>query len=95
MAETSPSELRADYVIDQGFDADADEHRTICRVLFVAPSGPSPGCVAGQIAAGSGVITDVPAGAKYGGYPAVPVRDWHRQSISLNRLIEKKGSSDG
>ena len=48
-----------------------------------------------QIAAKSGVITDVPAGAKYGGYPAVPVRDWHRQSISLNRLIKKKGSSDG
>ncbi len=41
MAETSPSELPADYVIDQGFDAYADEHRTNWRVLFVAPCGPT------------------------------------------------------
>ena len=48
-----------------------------------------------QIAAKSGVITDIPAGAKYGGDPAVPVRDWHRQTISLSRLVKRKGSSDG
>ncbi len=43
-----------------------------------------------KIAAQSGVITDVPAGATYGGYPAVPVRDWHRQSLLLAKLIKKK-----
>ena len=41
MAETGPSELPADYVIDQGFDAHADERHTIWRVLFVAPCGPT------------------------------------------------------
>lgn len=44
-----------------------------------------------QIAAKSGVITDVPAGAKFGGYPAGPIRDWHRQTISLSRLAKGKG----
>ena len=41
MAETSPSELAADYVIDQGFDAFTDQHHAIWRVLFVAPCGPT------------------------------------------------------
>jgi UDP-3-O-[3-hydroxymyristoyl] glucosamine N-acyltransferase len=48
-----------------------------------------------QIAAKSGVISDVPAGEKYGGYPATPVRDWHRQTISLSRLANRKGKTDG
>ena len=41
-----------------------------------------------KIAAQSGVITDVPAGATFGGYPAQPVRDWHRQTIALSRLMK-------
>ncbi|MCH8182853.1 MAG: UDP-3-O-(3-hydroxymyristoyl)glucosamine N-acyltransferase [Proteobacteria bacterium] len=48
-----------------------------------------------QIAGQSGVITDVPAGAKFGGYPATPVRDWHRRTIALSRLAKRKGKSDG
>ncbi|WP_372053502.1 UDP-3-O-(3-hydroxymyristoyl)glucosamine N-acyltransferase [Tistrella mobilis] len=43
-----------------------------------------------QLAAKSGVITDVPAGAVWGGYPAVPVRDWHRQSVTLAKLIRRR-----
>jgi UDP-3-O-[3-hydroxymyristoyl] glucosamine N-acyltransferase len=38
-----------------------------------------------QIAGGSGVIRDVPAGETWGGYPAVPIRQWHRQSAALRR----------
>lgn len=48
-----------------------------------------------RIAAKSGVINDVPAGASYGGYPAVPVRDWHRQTVTLKHLSKKKGMPDG
>lgn len=49
-----------------------------------------------KIAAKSGIIGDVPAGASYGGYPAVPVQEWHRQTIALSRLVKsKRGSHDG
>ncbi len=48
-----------------------------------------------RIAAKSGIIGDVPAGGSYGGYPAVPVRDWHRQTVTLKQLSKKKGLPDG
>ncbi|MBN8543038.1 MAG: UDP-3-O-(3-hydroxymyristoyl)glucosamine N-acyltransferase [Alphaproteobacteria bacterium] len=49
-----------------------------------------------KIAAKSGIIADIPAGASYGGYPAVPVQEWHRQTIALSRLVKsKRGSHDG
>lgn len=48
-----------------------------------------------KIAAKSGVIHDVPAGSSYGGYPAIPIVDWHRQTVVLSRLIKpKRGSHD-
>jgi UDP-3-O-[3-hydroxymyristoyl] glucosamine N-acyltransferase len=34
-----------------------------------------------RIAAKSGVIHNVPEGETVGGYPAVPIRQWHRQSL--------------
>jgi UDP-3-O-[3-hydroxymyristoyl] glucosamine N-acyltransferase len=39
-----------------------------------------------RIAGKSGVMRDVGPGATVAGYPAVPVRQWHRQSASLARL---------
>ena len=42
-----------------------------------------------KIAGQSGVIKDVPPGATMGGTPAVPIKDWHRQSIALSNLINK------
>lgn len=51
-----------------------------------------------RIAAGSGVIQDVAAGVTVGGYPAVPIRQWHRQSTILARLAKGKaagGTKDG
>lgn len=46
-----------------------------------------------KMSAQSGVITDIPAGEVYGGYPAVPIKQWHRQTIAIKNLI-KKGSKN-
>jgi UDP-3-O-[3-hydroxymyristoyl] glucosamine N-acyltransferase len=43
-----------------------------------------------KIAAKSGVIHDVPPGKSYGGYPAIPVNDWHRQTIALKKLVKPR-----
>jgi UDP-3-O-[3-hydroxymyristoyl] glucosamine N-acyltransferase len=43
-----------------------------------------------KLAAKSGVMNDIPAGSSYGGSPAVPAVDWHRQTIALSRLIKPK-----
>lgn len=45
-----------------------------------------------QLAAQSGVHADIPARTVFGGSPAVPVKDWHRQTLALARLIRNKGS---
>ena len=47
-----------------------------------------------RLAAQSGVMTDVPAGATYGGAPAMPARDWHRQTLTLSRMAKQKGASE-
>ncbi len=43
-----------------------------------------------RIAAQSGIIADIPAGASYGGTPAIPIKNWHRQSVILARLVKHK-----
>ncbi|MCC7260665.1 MAG: UDP-3-O-(3-hydroxymyristoyl)glucosamine N-acyltransferase [Alphaproteobacteria bacterium] len=47
-----------------------------------------------KIAAGGGVIRDVPAGATVAGYPAVPVKQWHRQAVVLSKLVTGKDIKD-
>ena len=48
-----------------------------------------------KLAAKSGVMTDIPPGASYGGTPAMPVVDWHRQTIALTRLTKpKRGTNE-
>ena len=42
-----------------------------------------------QVAAQSGVTQDVEAKQIMGGYPAVPVRQWHKQTINLKQLANK------
>ena len=39
------------------------------------------------VAGASSVYTDVPAGERWGGSPAMPVREWMRGSVLLRRLI--------
>ena len=43
-----------------------------------------------RIAAGGGVIKDLPGGRDYGGFPARPVRDWQREIAVLNKLVKDK-----
>jgi UDP-3-O-[3-hydroxymyristoyl] glucosamine N-acyltransferase len=43
-----------------------------------------------KIAAQAGVMTDVPAGATFGGMPAIPILDWHRQTVAIGKLCGKK-----
>lgn len=47
-----------------------------------------------KLAAQAGIMTDIPAGSTFGGSPAVPARDWHRQTVALTKLIKKKEFSD-
>lgn len=46
-----------------------------------------------KIAAQSGVMNDIPPGQSYGGSPAIPVVDWHRQTVAISRLIKSKRGS--
>ena len=43
-----------------------------------------------RIAGKSGVMRDVAEGETVAGYPAVPVRVWHRQTIALTQLSSRK-----
>ena len=41
-----------------------------------------------QLAGQSGVIQDIKSPGIMGGTPAVPIKDWHRQTIMMKKLIE-------
>ena len=43
-----------------------------------------------RLAAQAGVMEDLPAGQAYGGAPAVPIKDWHRQTIAIKKLTKPK-----
>ena len=74
-------------------------HRSVWRAARASGAGVMMGGQAGasghliigdgaQIAAQSGVHREVPAGAVYGGYPAIEVRRWRRVSTAMVRLPE-------
>jgi UDP-3-O-[3-hydroxymyristoyl] glucosamine N-acyltransferase len=44
-----------------------------------------------RIAGQSGVMRDVAPGETVMGYPAMPIRDHHRQVLLLRRMVAKKG----
>lgn len=48
-----------------------------------------------MLAARTGVISNVPAGARWGGFPAGPVREWLRGASVLRRLAKEHGASQG
>lgn len=43
-----------------------------------------------QIAGKSGVMRDVEPGGRVGGYPALPIREWHRLNAGLLRLFGRR-----
>jgi UDP-3-O-[3-hydroxymyristoyl] glucosamine N-acyltransferase len=47
-----------------------------------------------QIAASSNVATDVPAGARWGGTPAKPIREWLREIAWVNQTSGKRDRGD-
>jgi len=47
-----------------------------------------------RVAAQSGIMRDIPDGAAMGGSPAVSIRDWHKQSLALHRLIQRKNKQE-
>jgi UDP-3-O-[3-hydroxymyristoyl] glucosamine N-acyltransferase len=47
-----------------------------------------------KIAAQSGVMNDVPDGATWGGAPALPIKDWHRQTIAVSRIARKGADNE-
>jgi UDP-3-O-[3-hydroxymyristoyl] glucosamine N-acyltransferase len=48
-----------------------------------------------QVAATSGVNGDIPAGARYGGTPAKPVKQWFREMLLLERLAARENTNGG
>jgi UDP-3-O-[3-hydroxymyristoyl] glucosamine N-acyltransferase len=42
------------------------------------------------ISAAAGVFRDIPAGENWGGIPAQPTKQWHREVIALKKLVKKK-----
>lgn len=45
-----------------------------------------------QIAAGSGLMRDVPPGEVWGGRPARPIKDWLRETAVLSKLAKKRNN---
>jgi UDP-3-O-[3-hydroxymyristoyl] glucosamine N-acyltransferase len=46
---------------------------------------------AARVAARGGVMRDIEPGVEVGGAPAVPIRQFHRQTVALARLARRKG----
>lgn len=47
-----------------------------------------------QIGGQSGVIRDIADGEKVCGYPSVPIKQWHRQTVILEKLVKQKTGSE-
>ena len=45
-----------------------------------------------QIASKSGAIRDIEDGASVAGFPSVPIKEWHRQGLTLRKLTRKPSS---
>ncbi|MDX1974344.1 MAG: UDP-3-O-(3-hydroxymyristoyl)glucosamine N-acyltransferase [Rickettsiales bacterium] len=48
-----------------------------------------------KVAAQSGVMHDVPAKATYGGSPAISIKDWHRQTVTVAKIAKSQAEDRG
>lgn len=67
------------------------------HTVFAAQSGVAGHLSIGhgaQFAARSGVMRDMEAGGRYGGTPAMPVKQWLRQVAMLDKMTKRKGRKD-
>jgi len=48
-----------------------------------------------MLGAQAGFMTDVPAGGRWGGYPAQPARDWLKGVAALRRIVRGGGKTEG
>jgi UDP-3-O-[3-hydroxymyristoyl] glucosamine N-acyltransferase len=67
-------------------------------VVLGARAGAIPHVTVGegaQIAAAGNVASDVPPGARFGGTPAKPSRQWIREMLTLERLAARRGEIGG
>jgi UDP-3-O-[3-hydroxymyristoyl] glucosamine N-acyltransferase len=100
---------KADNLVQIGHNTAIGNHSILCGQVGIAGScsignGVVIGGGAGvkdhvtiadgvRIAAKSGVTRDLREKGDYGGYPAVPVREWHGQVRSLIKLTRSSGSA--
>jgi UDP-3-O-[3-hydroxymyristoyl] glucosamine N-acyltransferase len=43
----------------------------------------------------AGVMTDIPAGGRYNGYPAIPAREWLRNVAWVRRMTRTADKAEG
>ena len=46
------------------------------------------------LADAAAAVAMIPDGATIGGLPAIPTRQWHRQTVALARLAQRKPDND-
>lgn len=47
-----------------------------------------------KIAGGSGVMKDIEAGKSVGGRPAVNIRDWHKSTVMIEKMVSEGNKND-
>lgn len=101
---------RLDNLVQIGHNVKIGKHTILCGQVGIAGSsnigdyvtlGGKVGisghlCIGDRtmVLFGSSVIQDIEPGERIGGYPALPARDWHKQTHFLKKTFKKKVTSE-